>query len=296
MEFIADLYHKNEEALASVDQGLINIEDCGFMMDIPVITPDINPQIVSTHPAMADTADNMRQRSYPKNISPGHSDRVSVCYNPSNEHAKQSHQQQYDRQMFPSHPPSLKKGMVGSKIPRPPNAFLIFANEWRSKLAVQYTLDNNKDISVRLGVMWKSMNKEEQDVYRNLSREATAKHKEMYPDYVYSPKEARIQKALRAKGLNKGKLNKKCHTTTTTLPHGSSSGQSTQHQQTADIHYQAFQPTNTNKQTCIPRSLLSSRMIAEQQRSLEETRNSIREHVEQGMVEECTETNVYFQL
>jgi hypothetical protein len=296
MEFIADLYDKDEEVLASVDQGLINIEDCEFMIDVPVITPEINAQIVSTHPAVADTTDNMRQRSFPKSISPGHSDRVNVCYNSSNEHAKQSHQQQYDRQMFPSHLPSLRKGMVVSKIPRPPNAFLIFANEWRSKLAVQYTSDNNKDISVRLGIMWKSMNKEEQDVYRNLAREATAKHKEMYPDYVYSPKEARIQKALRAKGFSKGKLNKKCHTTTTTLPRGSSSGQAAQHQQAANIHYQALQPRDSTKQPCIPRSLLSSRMIAEQQRSLEETKNSVREHVEQGMMEECTETNVYFQL
>jgi hypothetical protein len=295
MDFISDLYDKNEEALVNVGQDLLNIEDCEYMIDVPVITPEINAQIVSTHPAVADTTD-IRQKSFPKSISSGHPDRVNVCYNSSNEHVKQSPQQQCDRQMFSSHPPSQRKGMDVSKIPRPPNAFLMFANEWRSKLAVQYTSDNNKDISVRLGAMWKSMKKEEQEVYRNLAREANAKHKEMYPDYVYSPKEARIQKALRAKGFNKGKLNKKCHTTTTTLTRGSSSRQVTQHQQAGDIRYQALQPRDISKQPCIPHSLLSSRMIAEQQRSFEETENSIREYVEQDMMKECTETNLYLQL
>ena len=35
------------------------------------------------------------------------------------------------------------------KIPRPPNAFMLFANEWRKKLALQYPRESNKDISVR---------------------------------------------------------------------------------------------------------------------------------------------------
>lgn len=43
------------------------------------------------------------------------------------------------------------------KIPRPPNAFMIFANEWRRKLATQHPNESNKEISVRLGVMWKNL-------------------------------------------------------------------------------------------------------------------------------------------
>ena len=43
------------------------------------------------------------------------------------------------------------------KIPRPPNAFMIFANEWRRKLAIQFSNESNKEISVRLGIMWKNL-------------------------------------------------------------------------------------------------------------------------------------------
>ncbi|XP_076752670.1 uncharacterized protein LOC143424487 [Xylocopa sonorina] len=39
---------------------------------------------------------------------------------------------------------------VKRKIPRPANAFMLFANEWRKKLAAQNPRESNKDISVRL--------------------------------------------------------------------------------------------------------------------------------------------------
>lgn len=39
---------------------------------------------------------------------------------------------------------------VKPKIPRPANAFMLFANEWRRKLAAENPRESNKDISVRL--------------------------------------------------------------------------------------------------------------------------------------------------
>jgi len=46
------------------------------------------------------------------------------------------------------------------KIPRPPNSFMIFANEWRRQLATQFPNESNKEISVRLGLMWKNLSDE----------------------------------------------------------------------------------------------------------------------------------------
>ncbi|XP_046392357.1 uncharacterized protein LOC124160537 isoform X2 [Ischnura elegans] len=104
---------------------------------------------------------------------------------------------------MPTEPTSAGHGLqprsraTPQKIPRPPNAFMIFANEWRKKLARQNPRESNKEISVRLGGMWKSMVKEVKDKYFSLARQVDAEHKRKYPDYVYNPKEARIRKAMR---------------------------------------------------------------------------------------------------
>ncbi|KAF4528574.1 hypothetical protein B566_EDAN015721 [Ephemera danica] len=97
-------------------------------------------------------------------------------------------------------------GLESSKIPRPPNAFMVFANEWRRKLAFQHPSENNKEISVRLGVMWKSLSAEAKEGYYAASREADIEHKRKYPGYYYSPKEARLRKRLKQKGSNKADL------------------------------------------------------------------------------------------
>ncbi|KAL7301751.1 hypothetical protein TKK_0005745 [Trichogramma kaykai] len=72
------------------------------------------------------------------------------------------------------------------KIPRPANAFMLFANEWRKKLAVQNPRESNKDISVRLGALWKNMPKESKEKYFGLAREVDAEHKRKYPGWCES--------------------------------------------------------------------------------------------------------------
>jgi hypothetical protein len=90
-----------------------------------------------------------------------------------------------------------------SKIRRPPNAFMIFANEWRRKLASENPSESNKAISIRLGIMWKGMDPTEKEGYYNASKQADFEHKQKYPGYYYSPKEAR--EALLRKKLTKKK-------------------------------------------------------------------------------------------
>ncbi|XP_048511222.1 zinc finger protein 131-like isoform X2 [Athalia rosae] len=92
---------------------------------------------------------------------------------------------------------TTEKVQVASKIPRPPNAFMIFANEWRRKIAFQYPNENNKEISVRLGLMWKGLNIEAKEAYYASAKKADEDHKRKYPGYYYSPKEARLRKNLK---------------------------------------------------------------------------------------------------
>ncbi|XP_071452772.1 protein bric-a-brac 1-like [Hetaerina americana] len=100
---------------------------------------------------------------------------------------------------------TARKTMVCSqnqcKIPRPPNAFMVFANEWRRKLALVHHGETNKDISVRLGVMWKELPPDAKESYFAAARRADQEHKIRYPGYIYSPKEARMRKILRRVGV-----------------------------------------------------------------------------------------------
>nr|XP_023030054.1 transcription factor SOX-9-like isoform X1 [Leptinotarsa decemlineata] len=83
------------------------------------------------------------------------------------------------------------------RIPRPPNAFMIYANENRKIMSQQFPADSNKEISKKLGSTWKNLNPEEKMKYFDKARAVDMEHKRKYPDYVYNPKEARIRKAMR---------------------------------------------------------------------------------------------------
>ncbi|XP_012286823.1 longitudinals lacking protein, isoforms H/M/V [Orussus abietinus] len=89
-----------------------------------------------------------------------------------------------------------KKKIIG-RIPRPANAFMLFANEWRKKVAFEYPGDTNTEISVRLGIMWKSLNSQGKEPYFLLAKKVDEEHKRKYPNYSYSPKEARLRKNLK---------------------------------------------------------------------------------------------------
>ncbi|ENN78793.1 hypothetical protein YQE_04749, partial [Dendroctonus ponderosae] len=68
-------------------------------------------------------------------------------------------------------------------VSKPPHAFMIFANEWRKKLTVEHPEENNKEISVRLGVMWKSLLPETKNIYYREAKRAEDEHKSKYPNY-----------------------------------------------------------------------------------------------------------------
>ncbi|XP_018331223.1 high mobility group B protein 7-like isoform X2 [Agrilus planipennis] len=91
------------------------------------------------------------------------------------------------------------------KIRRPQNAFMIFANEFRKKLASENPSESNKDISVRLGNMWKTLPGNVKAIYYSAAKKANDEHKTKYPGYYYSPKEARLRKELKSSVFRKNK-------------------------------------------------------------------------------------------
>ncbi|OXU26895.1 hypothetical protein TSAR_015815 [Trichomalopsis sarcophagae] len=178
------------------------------------------------------------------------------------------------------------------KIPRPANAFMLFANEWRKKLAVENPKESNKDISVRLGVRWKTMPKELKEKYFALAREVDAEHKRKYPDYVYNPKEARLRKAMREQ--NRTQQPPAVNGPVSSGPTGTSNGQ---HQQTvsplpgggsstiaaANRIIGPWFPlghTNSSPPATHPKPILSPRVMAAHQRTLDKTKDVIRKQLQ----------------
>ncbi|KAK0174753.1 hypothetical protein PV327_010487 [Microctonus hyperodae] len=89
-----------------------------------------------------------RRRESPSNV---------VVHSSSRQSSLSSHQQQHQRTQFNDASAMQLGGKCANnnapgkaKIPRPANAFMLFANEWRKKLAVENPRESNKDISVRL--------------------------------------------------------------------------------------------------------------------------------------------------
>ncbi|KAF5272458.1 hypothetical protein FQR65_LT04926 [Abscondita terminalis] len=70
-----------------------------------------------------------------------------------------------------------------STIRRPKNAFMIFSGQWRRKLAKEYYGESNKEISMRLGAMWKTLSSSEKDEYFEAAKKVVEDHRLKYPDY-----------------------------------------------------------------------------------------------------------------
>ncbi|XP_064594450.1 transcription factor Sox-17-beta.3-like [Liolophura sinensis] len=93
------------------------------------------------------------------------------------------------------------------KIPRPLNAFMLFANDHRAQFRKTHPGETNSKISVRLGEAWKELNGKDKTRYYQLSKKAEIEHRNKYPDYTYCPKEARSSKRARRERLSNGSEN-----------------------------------------------------------------------------------------
>ncbi|KAH8834930.1 hypothetical protein DL96DRAFT_1701944 [Flagelloscypha sp. PMI_526] len=77
----------------------------------------------------------------------------------------------------------------GTRIPRPPNAFLIYRSEfWQIEKAKSDNGErSHREISKLAGASWKTLSEDDQRPYRLRAAEIKLEHKKQYPGYVYNP-------------------------------------------------------------------------------------------------------------
>ncbi|KAK0210050.1 hypothetical protein DFS33DRAFT_253588 [Desarmillaria ectypa] len=82
-------------------------------------------------------------------------------------------------------------------IPRPPNVFILFRSECVEELKkrLEGKVYDSNAFSKHVGKHWHSLSKEQQEMYKELAREAARIHKDLYPDYKFKP-----EKHKRGKG------------------------------------------------------------------------------------------------
>ncbi|KAF9888442.1 hypothetical protein FE257_008720 [Aspergillus nanangensis] len=75
-----------------------------------------------------------------------------------------------------------------AKVPRPPNAFILYRQHHHPQIKESYPQLSNNEISIILGKQWKAESDEIQVHFRNMAEDLKKKHAEDHPDYHYSPR------------------------------------------------------------------------------------------------------------
>ncbi|WEW57504.1 hypothetical protein PRK78_002971 [Emydomyces testavorans] len=75
-----------------------------------------------------------------------------------------------------------------AKVPRPPNAFILYRQHHHPLIKAAHPEYHNNDISILLGKKWKSETAETKAHFKALADEIKRKHAEDHPDYQYAPR------------------------------------------------------------------------------------------------------------
>ncbi|TKA65977.1 hypothetical protein B0A55_10879, partial [Friedmanniomyces simplex] len=98
---------------------------------------------------------------------------------------------------------TVSKG-AADKVPRPPNAFIIYRKDWHSTVVAQNPGVHNNSISVIIGEKWRSESEEVREIYRRKAEDAKRQHELNHPEYQYQPRKPSEKK----RRMTKSKLAK----------------------------------------------------------------------------------------
>ncbi|KAK5136179.1 hypothetical protein LTR08_004016 [Meristemomyces frigidus] len=93
---------------------------------------------------------------------------------------------------------------AGSKVPRPPNAFIIYRKEWHPRVVKENPGVHNNSISVIIGEKWKAEPDHVRAEYKQKAEDAKTQHAINNPGYQYQPRKPSEKK----KRMTKNKLAK----------------------------------------------------------------------------------------
>ncbi|KAI5290442.1 hypothetical protein KEM54_001531 [Ascosphaera aggregata] len=74
------------------------------------------------------------------------------------------------------------------RIPRPPNAFILYRQHYHPIVKAQNPSFHNNDISKLLGEQWRAESAQRKAEYKALAEQIKKRHAEEYPDYQYAPR------------------------------------------------------------------------------------------------------------
>ena len=87
--------------------------------------------------------------------------------------------------------------------PRPPNCFMVWAQEKRKEIGKSFRSNNNADTSIMLGKIWSSMPDKFKLQYRNKANDLKYEHRLKYPNYKYQPKKKEVKCKVKNKENNR---------------------------------------------------------------------------------------------
>ncbi|KAI9291205.1 sequence-specific DNA-binding high mobility group box protein, partial [Neoconidiobolus thromboides FSU 785] len=74
------------------------------------------------------------------------------------------------------------------KVPRPMNCFFVYRREKQQELQMTMPGENNQNISVIIGDMWKNEPDDVKELYKQKAEQEKVIHSSLYPGYKYVPK------------------------------------------------------------------------------------------------------------